>query len=396
MLAVVETHPIQYHVPVYREVQRQAGIPVTAIYGSDFSLRAYRDREFGTDLTWDVDLTTGLRNEFLSKAAPAAPIDPTRLSAAGVGRVFDEIRPAAVLIVGYSPAFHRQAWRAARRRGLPVLFRGETTDRPQARHRLVTAARGLALRRAYRSCDRVLYIGERSRRHYLMHGVDESRLVFSPYCVDTSPFRTGEDDRDELRAEGRRRLGVGEEQVVLLFSGKLSVRKGVDLLVPAVRRLPEALRQRVVLACTGDGQERDAIARAAAESPAVPVTVLGVQPQAALSRWYHAADLLLLPSRTAETWGLVVNEALHHGVPCVVSHEVGCAPDLIDEGTGAICRADSVEALAGAIEDVCARLAGREPTRRHCREKVSRFSVGDAARGIATAFEAVVGVRAAT
>ena len=47
MLAVIETHPIQYHAPVYRAVQSEFGISVTAIYGSDFSVVGYRDQEFG-------------------------------------------------------------------------------------------------------------------------------------------------------------------------------------------------------------------------------------------------------------------------------------------------------------------------------------------------------------
>ena len=50
MLAVIESHPVQYHAPVYRAVQRDFGVPVTAIYGSDFSVAGYRDREFGVFL----------------------------------------------------------------------------------------------------------------------------------------------------------------------------------------------------------------------------------------------------------------------------------------------------------------------------------------------------------
>jgi hypothetical protein len=50
MLAVIETHPIQYHAPVYRLLQSKYGVPVTAIYGSDFSVSRYHDAEFGADL----------------------------------------------------------------------------------------------------------------------------------------------------------------------------------------------------------------------------------------------------------------------------------------------------------------------------------------------------------
>ena len=68
MLCVIETHPIQYHAPVWREVQQAHGIPVTAIYGSDFSVAGYRDREFNTTFQWDTDLLSGYTPMFLSRA----------------------------------------------------------------------------------------------------------------------------------------------------------------------------------------------------------------------------------------------------------------------------------------------------------------------------------------
>ena len=70
MLAVVETHPVQYHAPVYRAVQQQFGIPVTAIYGSDFSVAGYRDAEFGATFAWDTDLLSGYTSIFLTRSAP--------------------------------------------------------------------------------------------------------------------------------------------------------------------------------------------------------------------------------------------------------------------------------------------------------------------------------------
>jgi glycosyltransferase involved in cell wall biosynthesis len=42
-----------------------------------------------------------------------------------------------------------------------------------------------------------------------------------------------------------------------------------------------------------------------------------------------AADCLVLPSDFGETWGLVVNEAMASGLPCIVSDACGCAEDLI-------------------------------------------------------------------
>ena len=50
--------------------------------------------------------------------------------------------------------------------------------------------------------------------------------------------------------------------------------------------------------------------------------------QTEISQAYVAADCLVLASDHAETWGLVVNEALASGLPCLVSDACGCAEEL--------------------------------------------------------------------
>jgi glycosyltransferase involved in cell wall biosynthesis len=56
---------------------------------------------------------------------------------------------------------------------------------------------------------------------------------------------------------------------------------------------------------------------------------VGFLNQSEISRAYVAADCLVLPSNARETWGLVVNEAMASGLPCVVSDACGCAEDLV-------------------------------------------------------------------
>lgn len=393
MLAVIETHPVQYHAPVYRALQTQLGVPVTAIYGSDFSVTRYRDAEFGTSFAWDTDLLSGYGQHFLTRAPADSTPDLAAISADGVGDALRAIDPAAVLLLGYSPAFHRRAWLEAWQFGRPLLFRGETSDAAQSSGPVIGLAKQIGLRLAYRTCSQVLYIGARSRRHYRSLGVSEQRLVFSPYCVDTAPFKCDEDARARLRPAARAVLGVDPEAFVVMFAGKLSARKGVDLMPQAVAGLPAALRSRVVLLFAGDGALRGDLEAAAARA-GIEARFAGFRQQHDLSECYHASDVLVLPSRFAETWGLVVNEALHHGVPSVVSERVGCAPDLIDDTTGVVCVAGSAPALTDALVKAAA-LAGRPEIRERCRQRVAAYSVAAAAAGLAAAYRAVTGQAAA-
>jgi glycosyltransferase involved in cell wall biosynthesis len=391
VLAVIETHPIQYHAPVYRTLQAQFGIPVTAIYGSDFSVAGYRDQEFGATFAWDTDLLSGYRPLFLARVADGAARSAEYVSARGLDRALRHVAPRATLVCGYSPRFHQLALYRAWRTRRPILFRAETTDHAQRRGGLKAWLRDRALRSVYGRCERLLYVGQRSLAHFKRLACPDDKLVFSPYCVDTSPFAGDEASRARLRPVTREQLGIGTDCTVLLFSGKLSARKGPDLLLAAVKALPPEGRAAMRVLFVGSGDMRQVLAEQARRPPCVAVTFAGFQNQTQLSAYYHAADLLVLPSRHSETWGLVVNEALHHGLPCAVSEDVGCGPDLVVPGvTGEIFETGSVASLAGALRRAEA-LFGRRAVRSECRRVVSAYSVQRAAAGIASAYTAAVG-----
>jgi glycosyltransferase involved in cell wall biosynthesis len=385
-LVITETHPVQYHAPVYKAVQATFGVPVTVIYGSDFSVAGYRDREFGASFAWDTDLVAGNEVRFLSRVNEGGARSFEEVSGRGMMREIHAAKPSAVLMTGYSGSFHLAALAAARVSGAPMLFRAETSDRAVVRNSAKSALRDWALRRLYGMCECVLPIGSNSYAHYRRLGVAEEKMYFAPYCVNTQSFRCDESDREELRSATRRDLGLGAGDIGVLFSGKLSVRKGVHVLVEAAKRLPDSIRDRLVLVFLGAGSERDALEAACARPPLIRACFLGFRNQTELSPVYHAADMLVLPSIHSETWGLVVNEAMHHGVPCVVSDSVGCAPDLIEEGrTGFVAAADSADSLARAIERTAALIAD-SGTRERCRRKADAFSVEAAAEGIARAW----------
>jgi glycosyltransferase involved in cell wall biosynthesis len=392
---VVETHPVQYRAPVYRAVEQTYGIPVTVIYGSDFSVAGYCDKEFGASFSWNVDLTTGTNVRFLSRVENGGARSFEEVSTRGLEKMLVDANGSAVLLTGYSPAFNALAFYHAWKTRRPILLRAETSDCASPRNSLKSVLRDQALCRLYSICARVLPIGTYSREHYRRLGVPEEKMILAPYCVNTDHFQCLETDRQRLRQQTRSGLGLGEEDVAVLFSGKLSVRKGVHILSQAVKRLPEPLRSKIVLIFLGSGSEQKELAADCENAPRMRACFPGFRNQTELSPYYHAADLLTLPSIRAETWGLVVNEALHHGLPAVVSQAVGCVPDLIEEGrTGAVAGTGSAESLAGAIARV-AELKDDARIRAACRAKVSAFSMAAAAQGIARAWgEATVEGRA--
>ncbi len=377
-LAVIETRPNPYHAPVYRELHEQLGISVTAIYASDAVLE---------DPFWAGNLLEGYRPYFLVRGAQRGAAVAIEAETHGLERALRHFRPDAVLLTGYHQRLYRNGFRVAQRMGVPVLFRAESTDHAPHRGLVKSWVRDNALRYVYQRCAALLYVGQRSRAHYLRLGVHPHRLIFSPYAVDTQRFHTDESARQRMRNIKRSELGIAEDEFTILFAGSLAARKDPVRIIDAVRQLDLSDGTRMTVVFAGDGELVRELEVAASIDPPVSIRFAPVREQAALSALYHAADVLVLPSILDETWGVVVNEALAHGLPAIVSDIVGSMPDLIEEGrTGAVFQAGSTEGLIAALRRTVP--ITRDPAvRTACRDVVHEYSVRNAALGIASACE---------
>jgi glycosyltransferase involved in cell wall biosynthesis len=121
------------------------------------------------------------------------------------------------------------------------------------------------------------------------------------------------------------------------------------LLLDAIARLSE--RQKLALFMLGDGVLRPQVESRARAVLGDRAFFPGFVNQTQLGRYFRAADVFVLPS-IYETWGLVVNEAMHFHLPAVVSSGVGCVPDLIrNRETGSVFPVGDAKELANCIQE---------------------------------------------
>jgi glycosyltransferase involved in cell wall biosynthesis len=137
-------------------------------------------------------------------------------------------------------------------------------------------------------------------------------------------------------------------QIEIIFVGQLIHRKGVDVLLDAMRPLlAEYAGLRLTL--IGDGNQRGALeAQAAASGFQDRIAFVGAMAAAEVQGRIAAAHLLALPSRW-DGWGMVINEALSVGVPVAVSTQCG-ASDLIRHGVnGYLFGSEDAQALCDCL-----------------------------------------------
>ena len=384
-LAVVATHPIQYQCPVWRRLANRPEVVLKVFFASDCSVRGYHDPGFARQVRWSVPLLDGYEHEFLGAGPVSRWTMGPALGGRSLARRLRAFGPDACLLNAYSPLLNWHALSVCRLAGVPVLLRAEATDVDRHRGRVHRGLRDLVLKWFYSGVAACLAIGVNARTHYERLGVRPERIGFAPYCVDTDLFES----QYVARSPGRLRdkLAIARDSLVILFSGKLIPKKDPLTLLEAVAGQPMVAGRSVHLVFLGDGPLRMPLEQQAAATAPGRVHFLGFQQQEDLGDVYADADMLVLPSVYEETWGLVVNEAMQFGVPCVVSDRVGCAPDLIIPGrTGAVFPHGDVNSLRDAIVRVAASKVERgAEIHEWCRGHISGYSIDAAADGILAA-----------
>lgn len=378
MLVILDTHPVQYRVPVYQELARRAGDRFMVAYASDCSVRGYRDRDFGREITWELPLLEGYPNTVLNAERGEPNGSYRSLSGRPAIDLLDRVKPSAVLFTGFEHDYFMRAYAYCVRRGVPRWLRQETQDLAFSRGPIKRVARTITYRAAYAGVNRAFYIGELNRRHYSRHGIREERLTRSPYCVRNPIAELNHAQRLDWRNRVRVTHNIADDRLVVAFSGKFIDKKHPELVLESVARLPSKVRDRITVMYLGSGPLEKQLRQLAADT-GVRTVFTGFLNQDTIAFHYLAADVFMLPSRRqGETWGLVVNEALHAGCSVITTDAVGSSAEF---GGWERCRVISVgDAQAGAR--AIAELSGYRRDFFWAEELMKEYSIERAAAGI--------------
>ena len=189
----------------------------------------------------------------------------------------------------------------------------------------------------YSQLDLIYVNSEDYRKCWVDRGIPAERIRIMPRGLDTHMFNPTRRDPGFWKSRGLRDGETG-----MLFVGRVSKEKNLDVLISAMRKLAECgtpVRPLIV----GDGPYMSEMKRLLPD--AIFTGYLGGDE---LGAAYASADFFVFPS-TTDTFGNVILEAQASGIPAIVS-DVGGPRDLVHHGKdGFVTKALDASELAGAI-----------------------------------------------
>jgi glycosyltransferase involved in cell wall biosynthesis len=342
-LAIITSHPIQYYAPAFQLLHQRQQIDIMVFYTwGEASIRKH-DPGFNKKIQWDIPVLSGYPFQWVKNTAN----DPGTHHFNGIKNpeLIEQVsnwQPDAVLIYGWGFSSHLRALRYFKKK-IPVLFRGDSTlldEEKGTRSFLKTRF----LKWVYRYVDHAFYPGANTKAYFKKYGLKDSQLSFAPHAVDNVRF--AEESQPEAGAL-RTALGLMDDDIVILYAGKLEEKKSPMILLSAFLNLssPE-----LHLLFVGNGPLEQVLRSKAGDHK--QIHFMDFQNQSQMPVVYQACDLFCLPSAgPGETWGLAINEAMAAGKAILASDKVGSAFDLVQPGlNGEIFSANDIGSLTTKLD----------------------------------------------
>jgi len=288
-------------------------------------------RQFNTNQNWgdEAMLLEGYPNQFLKNYSPFPSYLkwPFGLMNFGIWAELRKEKPDAVVLMSWMNPTWWLAVLACLRYNLPYFYLTDSNVKTEpGKPKLISWAKKLVLGKLFfKKASGFLCAGETNKQMYQYYGVPEDKLVPFAFSWGYQKLRAIADDYKARKSKFRKEFGIPQDNLVILYCGRLSHEKSPEILLEAYRDID---RTGKTLLYVGDGVLRGKLEEYVKEHNIDSVHFFGFQDRLQIPKYYAASDALILPSQREATGG-VVNEAMAFGLPVIISNQVGFGVDFV-------------------------------------------------------------------
>jgi len=180
--------------------------------------------------------------------------------------------------------------------------------------------------------DAIVLPGSKSKEYHLMIGATNGNIFISPNVI----FLTITNIAQKKVKNYQNELQIQLNEIIVLFFGKIIRIKGIEYLIKAFSKLPDNINSRLIIASSlpGEVNYEKELKNICTKQGLTNVNFLKIITENDKVALFLLSDIFVLPSIVtkegiAETWGMVLNEAMSVGKPVIATDAVGGAYDLI-------------------------------------------------------------------
>jgi len=385
-IAIVNSHPTQYFGPMYRYLNQNPSLEITALYCSDVNIRKSYDDQFNEIISYDNDILSGYNVKFLG----------TRYSKRKIGGFWSLIVPEiwkeikngeynVIWIHGYSFCAFIIALFAGKFFKKKVFLRGETHLNLKRKF-LKQKLHEFLVRFLFKFYDGFLAIGTANKEYYEAMGVSQEKIFLVPYTIDNDFFKVQRDNNDQVKQSTLKK--IDKSLPTLLFASKFMKRKNPMLLLEASKILTDKnFHHNMVF--IGSGEMLPKMMEYISNHQLNHIFLEGFVNQSQLPKIYAESDIFILPSEN-EPWGLIVNEVMAAGMPIVISSEIGCSKDLVKEGiNGYTFETNNLDELVLHLEDMISNSEKTKLMGEKSKHIISKWSYAECSKGLIRAINEI-------
>jgi glycosyltransferase involved in cell wall biosynthesis len=239
-------------------------------------------------------------------------------------RIILDFRPDVINLTGYSEVGTFPVLLLCKCLGIKTIMTVESIENLSARgNALANSLKTIYKRFLIQLCDGFFSYGLNTNKFLFQSGVGKRQILSYLNAFDKVAFH----------ASLPKQPDSPHAKPYLLFVGRLSPEKNLPALFDLMKHLS------IDLLVVGNGPQYDELTQKKQQESIENIHLLGTVAWANLANLYQHATALMLVS-TAETWGMVANEAQELHKPVICTEACGCANDLVIDGKNGLVLSD--------------------------------------------------------
>ncbi len=319
-IAIVVSHPIQHFCPMYASWAKNPNIRLKVFFASNLGATSYVDKDFGREIKWGNLYLDQFEHYFLN-GNRTLEIN-SKLDAPNVEECLNNFEPQFLIHYGYIYPFTKRIRNWALKNKVKIGYISDSENRHKE-HILKSLAKKIVLPNYFKKIDIFLSVGDANEAYYLSYGVPKSKILRMNFSIDINLYEYCYENKQELRIEFRKSLGIKEEDIVISVVGKLVEWKNqIDLVKLIFLMESQSNYPKFHILLAGSGPTEEKIKQFSEKLKNNQVHFLGFVDPKELPSIYAASDLYIHPA-SYEPHSLAVSEAIYMGLPVIVTNTSG-------------------------------------------------------------------------